>query len=75
MGPMGAAGPDMAINEMAPVPMPAPTMAAGPMGPAGPVGESGQRGPTGPPAPPLQQVTRVRTEFPEAWIWADLETR
>ena len=21
----------------------------------------------------LQEPTRVRTEFPEAWIWADLE--
>ena len=41
-------------------------------GPQGPVvrGEQGRRGPAA-----LKKVSRVRNEFPEAWIWTDTDSR
>ena len=53
----------------------------GAAGPRGEPGESGRPGPTvqndeGPrKTVPLQKVSRVRHEFPEAWIWTDIDSR
>ena len=61
-----------------------------PMGPPGrrgdsaPQGLSDQRGQPGPQGPAvygkqrpasLKKISRVRTEFPEAWIWTEIDSR
>ncbi len=62
----------MAIDEMAP-PMAAPPPQFAQAGQSGPAGPSGPV-PTMAPAPALQKVSLVRTEFPESWIWAQMDT-
>ena len=56
--------------------LPGPAGPAGARGPAGPAGPAGNRGMVGSPAPappPAANapVERIRTEFPETWIWLD----
>ena len=47
----------------------------------GPVPDRGEWGATEPEGPPMakgkqvQKVTRVRQEFPEAWIWTETEAK
>ena len=51
---------------------PGPAGNRGRAGPQGPVvqDEQGRRGPAA-----LKKVSRVRNEFPEAWIWTDIDSR
>ncbi len=78
----GWGGPEMAEEDLM-----VPQMAAGP----GLRGAPGAPAPLPPPPPPpggvntataglgggapLKEPTRVRSEFPEAWIWSELEMR
>ena len=63
--------------------LPGPRGQRGEAGPAGPSGLAGPSGPAGPsgtdgaPAPEsgIQEVTRIRQEFPETWIWAESTIR
>ena len=59
----------------------APQGLSGQRGQPGPQGQRGQPGPQGPavygkqrPAS-VKKVSRVRTEFPEAWIWTEIDSR
>ncbi len=55
--------------------MPAATMFATSTTTSAPGGieDAGERGPSGG-GGRLQEVQRVRSQFPEAWIWADMST-
>ena len=49
----------------------------GPAGPAGPQAARGERGESGsrdgaPGGPSLKSPSRVRSVFPETWIWSDM---
>ena len=74
-GQVGSPGPS---GERGP---PGPQGQRGEAGPQGPPGRSGEVGPQGPAVPskqrpaPMKKVSRVRTEFPEAWIWTDIDSR
>ena len=71
-GDRGAAGPPGLSGSQGP---------PGQRGEPGPQGPSGQRGQPGTAAQdekasaPMKKVSRVRTEFPEAWIWTDVNSR
>ena len=78
MGPPGRRG------DSAPQGLPGQRGQPGPQGQRGQPGPQGQRGQPGPQGPAIQgkerpaslkKVSRVRTEFPEAWIWTDVDSR
>ncbi len=76
----GGLMPEMAEADGMPAPMPAPPGPVGapappPPPPPGGINTNTAALPAGGGGGSLQEVTRVRTEFPEAWIWADLEAR
>ena len=68
LGPPGPLGPSGLLGE------------GGPARPSGPVGPSRPAGPSGPlgtisPESGIQEVTRIRQEFPETWFWAESTIR
>ena len=65
--PVGAAGVDEALRGMAGPPMAMP-------GNAVEQGESAEDAKNGGGAT-LQKVERIRSEFPEAWIWTEIQSR
>ena len=71
-GPPGSAGRGPPGGETGEAGLPGPQGSRGQPGPSGPEvqDEQGKREPT-----PLKKVTRVRNEFPEAWIWTDIDSR